>query len=284
MIFNIVVACAMLFITAGCMADREVGLLHNRDSVITIGLEEGRTSLGESVDGFRKVYWTAGDCIAANGVVSSEAQIDATYAGVAKFEFSTLLTYPCNILYPASYYKSADVIKLPNLQKAEKSSFATNTLPMATCVESADDVLAIHHLMGVVQLQLKASPGEKPDFHPLFKVEFMGGANEPVCGEFYIDYNTLELTPVEGKTFDKIIVQALDEPVSTTDITNIYIVVPAREYPSGFKIRVMDMWGHYMDVAKESRVHIERGEVLRMSAIEFKPHSTAFDIELNQER
>ena len=60
-----VVLAALLFLTC---CNRETP--DEQVTVLRVGLAETRTSLGPSADGRRKVYWSEGDCISVNGVVS----------------------------------------------------------------------------------------------------------------------------------------------------------------------------------------------------------------------
>ena len=48
----------------------------NDSSSITVSLEQTRTSLGVKSDDIYPVYWSEGDRLAVNGVLSEEAQID----------------------------------------------------------------------------------------------------------------------------------------------------------------------------------------------------------------
>ena len=150
------------------------------DSSITIELEQQtKTYLGDSVDGVRSVYWSVGDCIVANGMTSSEAKIDGEKARVATFDFESKLDYPCNILYPVSIYKDAATVTLPSIQyQTVDGTIDTNTLPMATCVVKEGEMPKLHHLAGVIHIQLRAYEDKRSDNIRL--IEFWSGSEEPI--------------------------------------------------------------------------------------------------------
>ena len=269
---------AVLLLAVGCQSvENEIVLPKQTTNSITIGLTQTKTSLGTLENGVRKIFWSNGDCIAANGSTSSEAILDAENSSVATFDFESELTYPLNILYPASFYKDASTITLPAVQAAATASFATNTLPMATSVASVGDAIKLSHLAGVIRLQLKA---QKDRDNAIRKVEFAGNDGEQVSGDFLIDYNAVTLTPTSEAEADKKVATRVMETLTVDTITDIFIVVPAQEYKNGFSVRVINSSGHYMDKKKSSGVKIRNGEILTMPEMEFIPNGTLINVEL----
>lgn len=247
------------------------------DTILTIDLGKSRTSLGvQQDDGHIALSWSEGDCIAANGQCSNEAQIEADRKGVAHFGFVESLTYPCAILYPASFYKSATTVTLPAVQPFSKEGMATNTLPMASYVVNGGDAPIMRHLTGVVHLRIKASSEEGEQYRSLLKVEFIGGDAEQVCGDFEIDYENSTLSPLSSK--ERKVAVRMDSLLLTSETIDVYIVVPAREYSKGYTIRVTDVEGWFMDKKKLSAQTIERGEVVTMPEFEFKPDRFSLDV------
>ena len=109
----------VLLSICGCeSAESEVVLPQSGTTTITVGLQQTKTSLGASENGVRKVLWSSGDRIVANGEVSNEAILAPENSGVATFNFGSELTYPLTILYPASFYKDATTVTLPAIQEA----------------------------------------------------------------------------------------------------------------------------------------------------------------------
>ena len=85
----------------------------------------GKTALGASVDGKRKVYWSDGDQLSVNGTASDPLQDVGAEAASASFVFTGTLTAPFNILYPASFYRDDTTITLPETQEFTEGSFAS---------------------------------------------------------------------------------------------------------------------------------------------------------------
>jgi hypothetical protein len=255
-------------------------------TVISIELSDSRTSLGESVDGARSVYWSSGDRIAANGEVSGEAQFSGEKPTSASFSFAATLGYPRNILYPASFYTDDSTITLLRVQDFAEGTVATNTLPMATKVENMSDAVRLHHLAAVVHLQLKASP--TTGNNAVRKVEIRGRRNEQMSGGFTIDYATSTLTPtvfVEPTATNTENILALVAgsrvlgELSTDTVTDVFVVVPAQEYADGFTVRVINELGHYMD-KNTSGVTLTNGEIYKLPPFEYIPTGTIVKVEL----
>lgn len=246
---------------------------------LTIGLEPSRTTLGESIDGKRSLYWSAGDRIVADGVTSADAQFEGEKSSVAVFDFGDVaLDYPSNILYPAAFYKDEATVTLPNVQSATiNGEIATNTIPMA-CVATASEKPKLQHLAGVIHLQLRA----ENDTHNnnVRKVEFWGNDEEQVSGDFAIDYTTTTLTATSVKQALKKTSALVTGELSADVVTDVFVVVPAREYKNGFTVCVINEAGHFLEKVKPSSVTIHKGEILKQPEIVFIPTGTLIGVEI----
>jgi hypothetical protein len=289
--------CVALFATllfVGCNGDNDAVAPEQNGTVIRLGLSGTKTSFGEVIDGERVLYWSAGDRIAINGEISGEAQLEGEKSTLATFSFAKELGYPRNILYPASLYNDATSITLTRVQNFAEGTVATNTLPMATMVESGDEPSKLHHLAAVVHVQLKAEAGGDHN-NAVRKVEIRGRNNEQMSGAFLIDYNATTLTHtkvyppvVEGddksdlseKVDDLVTGSRVAGELSAEEVTDVFVVVPAREYERGFTVRVINDQGHYMDKAKPSGVTLHNGEVYKLPVIEYIPTGTLLSVEL----
>lgn len=268
-LFRIVAVVTATTMMVGCNNMGEE-ISFGAEKQLTVDLSDSRTSLGASENGRRAVYWSEGDCIAANGISSTKTSIDATNRSKAVFSFSSDLSYPCNILYPASFYKDNTTITLPNTQPEAIDTFASNTLPMATYIADEGEAPCLHHLAGVIHLQIKVAPGYEDRAYKLLKVEFKGNNDEPVAGDFTINYEDASITPAEGgKVYSTVSAVVANGELSEGEVKHIYIVVPAQEYANGFRVRIIDKEGRFMDKTKGSAEVIERGEVLKMPLLEF---------------
>ena len=151
-----------------------------------------KTSLGELVDGKRKVYWCEGDKVNINGIASTSTTLSEDKR-TATFDFDAVLNYPYSVLYPAEMYKDAQTITLPAVQASAENTFADGASPMAAYQSEKGDIV-MHHLAGVVHLQVKLPEGSKHGIHALNRVEFRGNAGEQVAGDFTIVFSTIATT------------------------------------------------------------------------------------------
>ncbi len=261
----------------GCAVEEFEGEVAQKTTTLTIATSNPRTSLGMFNNGVWSLVWSEGDRLAANGKSSSEARISAEDAGQAQFSFEGDLSYPCNLLYPAQFYTDATTITLPATQEAATDKFATNTLPMAAVLAEKNGKTTMQHLMGAVCIQLLLAEESVLEHgsHLIKRVEFSGNNREQVSGAFEIDYTSATLTPIAPEIKANRTVKAKAERLlSTTEPVKIYVVVPAREYSSGFSIRILDQAGHYMDIKRESSITIHKGIATRLQPTRFVSQGT----------
>lgn len=256
-------------------SDNEVAM---RLSIAIDDVADMRTTLGEEEEsGHRKLYWSEGDRIVINGVESEAVEINEDNARIGSFDFGEVLAYPYSVLYPSSLYKSATTIALPQLQAAATDTFATNTVPLVAYVEEGKSV-KLNHLSAIVHIQLRAESGSNFN-NAIRKVVFRGNEGEQVSGDFTLDYATSRLTPASTNQSGKSVGVAVTGELSTESVTNIYIVVPAQEYKSGFTVRVLNEKNHYMEKSSGS-VTLEAGEIFKMPVLDYHPTHTQFGVEM----
>ena len=277
-IFRSVAALAVVLF-AGCttdITDDVVAPSTGGTTTITVGFDETKTSLGELVDGVRKVYWSAGDKIAVNGITSAEAVISEENKGVASFTFEGTLTAPYSALYPAEAYVDDQTINLAANQGRGLENVAANALPMAG-YSTSDEPTVLHHLAGAVKLQIKVAEAAGADTHPIRRVELSGNNGEQMAGNFTIDYASATLTPAGT---EKSVRVEINKDNTDEGVLTVFAVVPAQEYANGFTARIIDKAGHFMDI-KSSPMTIAKGEIKAMPAVEFVPTGTVIDAEIS---
>ena len=280
-IFRTVAALAVVMF-AGCTQDLENEVVapgvDAGKTTVTVGIADTKTYLGELVDGARKVYWHNGDQIAINGVASSSITLNEEKTqAVFSFDDATL-EHPYNVLYPASMYKDAQTITLPAVQNGATNNFAKDVAPMAS-YQAAEGTVQMHHLAGVIRLQVSLPADSKHTNHPLNKVETKGNAGEQMSGDFAIDYEAVTLTATSTADADKVVTTKAHKGLAAGETDDVFIVVPAREYPQGITVRLIDDAGHYMDIASKA-ITIEAGEIKAMPVVEFKPTGTLVGVEI----
>ena len=278
-IFRTVAALAVVMF-AGCTTDLENEVAApsvGAGTTVTVGIADTKTYIGELVDGARKVYWSSSDQIAINGNASTAITRNEEKTS-AVFSFDANLTHPYSVLYPAEMYKDATTITLPAVQGSATDSFASDTAPMAAYQET-EGTVQLHHLAGVVRLQVTLPAESTHGHHELNKVEFRGKAGEQVSGDFTIDYQTLTLTGASTAEADKVVTTKAFKGLAAGETDDVFIVVPAIEYAQGFTVRLIDDAGHYMDIASKAMT-IEAGEIKAMPVVEFVPTGTLVGVEI----
>lgn len=266
-----------LVISVGCVNElaNDIDVSAGK-TVVTVGLEATKTYLGDVVDGSRKVYWSEDDQIAINGVASTSICI-ADGNTFAEFTFDGELNRPFSVLYPASGYVDAQTITLPAVQAAATGTFASGSAPMAGYAGEGD-ALHLHHLAAVVRLQVKLPAESEHAECTLYKVELRGKLGEQMSGNFLIDYQAATLTPASDEEADKVVTTMVGKSLSS-EVVDVFVVVPAQEYADGFSVRLIDNKGHYMDVNAKP-CSLEKGEIKVMTPLEFAPTSTLVGVEI----
>ena len=273
-------AALALIIFAGCATELTNDTIDSvGKTVVNVGFNETKTYLGElESGGTRKVYWSDDDKIAVNGTASSSVVLSEDKRA-ANFTFDAVLEYPYSALYPAEMYKDAQTITLPAIQAAATNTFAVGAAPMAGYQETEDESVTMHHLAGVVRLQVKLPTDNPHTIHPLNRVEFRGNAGEQVSGDFNIDYVNSTISGASSAEADKVVVAKAGKTLSTDESQDVFIVVPAIRYEQGFTVRLIDNAGHYMDI-KSKDITIAAGEIKAMPVVNFVPTGTLVGVEI----
>lgn len=263
---SILLSLAAMVLLASCEKEISVPeVIVNPDdatTVLRIGIPETKTTLGALDGSKRKVYWSDGDKIAVNGNESEALSGVAEGSTVAEFHFASPQAAPFNILYPASIWKDASTVTLPAEQAFVSGSFADGSCPMAGY--SADGQAAsLKYLCAVVKLPIKKAS----DSHNIASVSFASSGSEKVCGDFSINYENGTISGGSGSAVSVKVGQAL----SADAALDVYVVVPAATYASGFKLTITDVQNHEMVKAKEGSVTLEAGHIYNLEEVEFKP-------------
>ena len=270
--------CGATIALAGCAKDNttdNIAPVAGR-TVIDAGIAESRTTLGESIEGTRKVYWSNGDRIAVNGAVSAALADVPAQTTSTVFTFDALLDAPYSAIYPASFYADASAVVLPAVQAAANGSFGANAAPMAAYSAEGNGGLQFHHLCAVVKLTITADS----DHDLVSYVEFRGNAGEQVSGKFAIDYPSATLSAPGIATEADKSVRATVKRTPTAEGLEVYIVVPAGEYANGFTVKVVDERGHYMEKSTTGGKTLTAGRVAVMPAFAFVPTATELGVEI----
>lgn len=266
---------------AGCA--KEIASTQEEQSVIKDGktyVSVGETTLSKTVldaaddQGVRKVYWQNGDCLNINGVDSKPLTGIGEKATNAVFEFDAILDFPYNVLYPVSAWKDAGTVTLPSTQTYTADSFDPAAAVTLAAAASAGDKITLKSPCAVIKL----SVAKDKDECVLKTLAFSGKAGEQVCGDFTADFANATLTGKSDAAADKTLKMDISSLTLGDEAKDIYIVVPAGTYASGFHIRISDVKGHFMDQDKSSSVTLAPGKVYSFPAITYTPTGTAVEI------
>lgn len=278
-ILSVVAAGLALTLVTGCMKDDTSDVVVSGGKTqISAGISETRTSIGELVDGSRKVYWSNGDQIAVNGTASAALDNLGEQTGTAVFTFDGVLSTPYNALYPASIWTDASTVTLPASQTHVDGSFGQNASPMATYAADESELpMQFHHLCAVVKLTITPDA----DTDEISYIEFRGNASEQVSGAFAIDYQSAALTPASDAEADKSVRLNVNRTLSADADNEFFVVVPEGEYSQGFTVKVVDVRGHYMEKSTTSSKTLVAGQINAMPAFAFVPTDTELGVEIS---
>lgn len=237
-----------------------------------------KTTLGGLTAGTRPLYWSEGDQLCINGSVSEALTGVSAEQTSATFRFDEVLSYPYKALYPASFYGASGKIVLPSTQSWAEGTFATGTAPAAAYLTKAGSMV-MSNLCGVLKVKLLAKDGGDTD--KITRVEFRGNANEKVSGELGIDYTMpVIIAATATDPVDKVVTVTMDNALSVSQPTEVYIVVPARTYASGFTLTIQDEKGHTMTSVNNASVTFEQGQILaKTTPLVFEPTATVIVID-----
>jgi len=191
-IFMTVVAGMMVFSCAtDTTDDLGVNLGKGQKTVISVSLEESRTYLGGYNEDAKKypMYWSEGDKISANGVVSEAAQFTGEQSAVALFEFpvNANLTKPYFVTYPAvANAEGKWQVKFAAEQKwiMENDTFDEGVSTMYGYSEKSLNV-QMNHLTGILKIGITGS-----DRVTLEKVQISTVDRKPIAGTFDFTFET----------------------------------------------------------------------------------------------
>ena len=194
---------------------------------IVLSLEASRTQLGEKVGDLYPLYWSEGDKIAVNGVVSNEVSADAVGAAAATFTLNGTLEYPYNVVYPApaegivAATEGCYPVVFPATQEYKVGNIDGKAAVMYGYAEEGS-APTLHHLTGVLRFAVK---GEATLAQLVVKAQ--SGA---IAGTYDVNCATGALTAQAGSTSDAVTVSFGDGLALGAEATPIYVPVPAGEY------------------------------------------------------
>ena len=270
-IFTAVVAGMFAFSCVNDTTD-DLGIEVGKSGVteITVSLEESRTQLGEKVDGKYPLYWSEGDAIAVNGVVSAPLTAEVSGQVAASFTFPSVLTHPFNVVYPAPAEGATAAeglypVTFLATQPYTEGTFAPGVAPMYGYAANADETVQLNHLSGVLRFAIK---GEKA------LSSIVIAAEGKIAGIFDVNCQTGELT-AHADASNTVTVTFGEGLALGAEATPIYVAVPAGEHGL-YTITINSTEGEEMVVRYDSAKNpVKAGIVKEFGEILYAPSAVA---------
>ena len=266
-------------VVAGCHDDKTSDNTNSNDVVIgneksdielAVSLPQTRTSLGGKVGENYPVYWSAGDRIIINGVLSEEVTIDESDASCATFSAKSVSGHPYHITYPYTEFatETAPAVEFPAEQSYTEGSFASGSVPMCGYIESGNHT-TLSHLAAVLSLPIKAS--EEGIILEKIVITSLSGAE--IAGLFEVNCKEAKITPT--KTSSNIVTYLLpaNYTLSTTQESIFYIALPAVEVGSCL-VEFFETSGAKMTAHWSPNGALSKGVVREFRTITYKPRTS----------
>ena len=248
---------------------------------VAVSLEATKTQLGEKVDGLYPLYWSEGDAIAINGVVSNP--LAAGGSADATFQFNEEVYRPYCVVYPASaavaVEEGEEVTPAPvtvypvtfaATQPYTVGTFAPGVAPMygyAAELAEGEELapIQLNHLTGVLRLAVKGN-GEKVT-SVVVKTE-----KGTIAGPYTVDCTNGTLV-AQPEATNTITVTFADGLVLGEEAQHVYVAVPAGSYGT-FLVTINTEANNKMTVKFNSDVKpIKVGTVREFSEFTYQENS-----------
>lgn len=246
----------------------------DNSSTLTISLEHtSRTALGEKSDNIYPVYWSEGDKVVVDGILSDEVEIDTEDKSRAKFTVSTTLNYPLHITYPYCSATSANkaVVNFPAEQSYCEGTFDNSSAPMCGYAENDTSAISLKHLASILQISVKA---EKEG---VILEKIVITASSAIAGEFAVNCQNTALYATENCENSIVYSLPADFAISTSDECLFYISLPAVDVGS-CKVEFIETSGMKMVAFWNPDKPLAKGIVREFKSVIYSPDT---EISLN---
>lgn len=227
-----------------------------------------KTGLGPRGEGGYPTLWSEGDMISLHGVKSKPLSAEGAGKSTATFQFKGDISYPYNILYPAT--EKSDEVNFPSMQRYLPGTFDPAAVPMFSSSRSFENA-SLSHLSSLLKFSLKSDENVTLS---LVQVSSMGG--EHLSGSFKMQTDADGLF-TGGMT-------AGDGSVSTTisfgeqglmlssDPQDIFVSIPHGTYSKGFTVLLITNDDRVMNLkfyTKDGEKDIAPAKVIEFETVEY---------------
>ncbi len=265
---------------AGCTPDNggneNVG--GTEGTALTVSLEQPtRTSLGTNDNnGVYPTYWSIGDQVAVNGVLSDKVTADEHNKPTATFEFAdNSIVAPYNVTYPYCSLTSAEksYVEFSAEQSYTEGHLVPKCMPMCGYAEKSGEIV-LHHLSAILHLPIKAV-NENVD---LKEVVITSNSGAKLSGIFKVDCQNISLSATGSCSSSLTYTFPKKSSLLTAEISDLFIAIPAGEI-GNCTIEIMDTSGEKMTATWSPSEALPRGVVQEFNTI-FYEKGASCELEL----
>lgn len=283
----------------GCQPDsgNDSGVVEDGELKLTISLEQTtRTSLGADDDsGIYPTYWSIGDEVVVNGVLSDKVSADEHNKTTATFTFPEgSISAPYSVTYPYCSFTSAEktYVEFPAVQSYVKGTISPKSAPLCGYVEEGDNIV-LNHLAAVLRIPVRAA-SEKT---ALKEVVVTSTSGNKLSGIFAVDCQNAAISATGSSKGSLTYTMPENYSLLGVEITDLFVVVPAGEI-GACTIEFVERSGDKMTttwspsealsrgaVYEFKTIHYEKGttcelEVRDLSVLEFKKYASADEMKV----
>ncbi len=204
-------------------------------STLNLGIDNTRVGVAEQDAENYSLYWQTGDVVAVNGVASQPIAEAYNGATSAQINVEGEITYPAQILFPASVYASENTINIPTDQAYLQDALANGYGIMLGYAESEDAPITMKHACGYIHISLTGNSIIKKVALLATRYEYLSGTFTTTCDAEGVSL----VAPATDATPHISITSAEGIQLSSTP-TDLFFAVPAGRYEEGFTLRVID--------------------------------------------
>lgn len=258
------VASAAILLLGSCAKERYFEQNLSNGTKIAVNLPGEKTFLGDNIGGKRPMYWSNGDSIAVNGMISMPLVIKGGDSlQTAQFEFKEAPAFPYSIAYPASIWTDNATVTLPAVAKY---------IPLVgyQAVEGATTMKAV---TSILHFAVKNGTTDS------CRVACLEVSAEGVQlnGAFTVDFENGTITSAETVTAANNYVRMNINDFLGDEAIDVFIPVPAGTYAA--KVKVIDAKGHFMEKEISSR-EFTKGRIHTFPEFAYDPTGTVVDIHI----
>lgn len=255
----------------GCQPDTgdDNSVVDKESGDLTISLEQTtRTSLGADDDsGIYPTYWSIGDEVVVNGVLSDKVSADEHNKTTATFTFPEgSISAPYSVTYPYCSFTSAEktYVEFAAVQNYVAAGVAPNSMPMCGYAENGNEI-ALQHLSAVLHLPVKAMDKKSS----LKEVVVTSTSGAKLSGVFKVDCQNATLSATGSSKSVVTYTFPANFTLLTAEICDMYIVVPAGDI-GACTIEFVENSGDKMVTTWSPSEALPRGVVQEFNTILYK--------------